>query len=172
MKKLLLPIFLLININLHAQDKIDLNHFKGKWYVHSAISKNTQKCVGLISEYWFINPEKIGLTSSCIKSEKKIKDYDGTGIILNEKNSKFEIKYHNFFLKVLGFFGFKFYFEILSVDQDYKHLLTGTQDQEELFIMSRTKEVPNNVLKKYHLKAKALGYDPNKFIKSEFFSFE
>lgn len=67
-------------------------------------------------------------------------------------------------LKV-SFFG-PFYggYNVIELDEDYRYALVAGNSLKYLWILSRTKTIPEEVKKKYLDKAKALGYETDKLL--------
>jgi len=62
-------------------------------------------------------------------------------------------------LKVCFFGPFYNAYNILSIDDDYQHALIFGKDTNFLWILSRQREIPNHIIKKYLQIAKKFGYD-------------
>lgn len=66
---------------------------------------------------------------------------------------------------LVSFFGL-FYgaYNIVALDPDYQHSFVMGESKTTLWILSRTKTIPDNIKEKYLAKAKELGFDVSKFI--------
>ena len=65
----------------------------------------------------------------------------------------------------MSFFG-PFYsaYNIVALDKDYQYALIAGRSADYLWILSRTKNIPDAVKEDYLKQAKALGYDVNQLI--------
>ena len=52
----------------------------------------------------------------------------------------------------------------MKIDADYRYALVGSGDADYLWLLSRTKEMPENVKTEFFAEAKRRGYDTTKLI--------
>ena len=66
---------------------------------------------------------------------------------------------------LVSFFG-PFYgaYNIIALDDEYQYALIAGKSTKYLWILSRTKEIPDHIKTEYLIKAQALGYDVQKLI--------
>jgi lipocalin len=101
------------------------------------------------------------------------KNTDGTIKVLNSgiKNGKVKtavgkakITETPAFLRVSFFGPFYADYRIMKIDSDYKYALVGSGGSNYLWLLSRTKEMPENVKAEFLEEAKQRGYDTTKLI--------
>lgn len=67
-------------------------------------------------------------------------------------------------LKVSFFRPFYSGYNVVALDDEYKYALVAGKNLDYLWILSRTKEIPENIKQEYLNKAKQIGYDTSRLI--------
>lgn len=67
-------------------------------------------------------------------------------------------------LKVSFFGPFYAGYNVIEIDEDYRYVLIAGNNLKYLWLLSRDKTMPKNILDHYLAKAKALGYETDKLV--------
>lgn len=138
---------------------IDLNKYIGTWHSVKSIEQIfTKKCKGQIATYKIEN-NMFKIKNECISNGKKIDEINGYAISVNKENTKLEIYFDQFFIKL---FRIKGDYNILKINTDYSMALVGSEDRSSLWILSKKLDYKKSELQDMINYAKKLGYDINK----------
>jgi len=176
MKKVLLPLIMFISaFSLASNDrqlptvsKVEVERYVGKWYAHSALPQFfTRKCVAQTAEYEIVAPGKVSVYNVCIKKNGKIKDIEGQAIVTNKTtNAELEVTFNQFWTRL---FKVKGDYNIIELDENYEYVMVGSNNRKSLWIMSRSEEeIPKAIFDSYIERAKVLGFNVKKLVKSKF----
>lgn len=165
-----LMVLLLAN-NLISQDKnsipvtvksVDLKKYIGLWYEIAKIPNRFQKgCVCCTTaEYILQSDGTIKVINSCSENDGNMKRTEGVAkIVAGSNNSKLEVS----FFSILGIRPFWGDYWIIGLDENYKFAVISSPDRKYGWILSRTKQLPDEKLKKVFSILEKNGYDPKKF---------
>lgn len=144
--------------NAKPVDNFDVNRYLGAWYE--------------IARFDFRFEKNLDNTSAQYKRDKK-----GNVIVLNSgynfvKNkwskadglAKFRGDKNVAALKVSFFGPFYSGYNVVALDENYQYALIAGKNLDYLWILSRTKTIPEDVKTKYLKIAKQIGYDTSKLI--------
>lgn len=84
---------------------------------------------------------------------------------MNKENTKLEIYFDQFFIKL---FGIKGDYNILKINKNYTMALVGSEDKTSLWILSKNLEYKKEELQDMVNYAKKLGYDVNKLKEDQY----
>lgn len=145
------------DFSLLTVKKVDINRYLGTWYEIARYEHFFEKdCKNVSANYSLMEENKIKVINSCQKIDtNKTKEATGIAYATDDTNSK---------LKVSFFRPFYGDYWILMLDKDYKYVLVGSPSREYLWILSRTKTLPKDILDKIILKIKELNFDEKKLI--------
>lgn len=130
--------------------KVDLNRYLGTWYETARYDHSfEQGCTDVTATYALKENGDIKVTNRCIDEDGNIDIANGSAYAVNEDNNK---------LKVTFFWPFYGDYWILMLDKEYRYAVVGSPSREYLWILSRTKTLPNNTIKTILEKVKKLGF--------------
>lgn len=143
--------------NLSHMTDFDVNKYLGKWYEIGRINFTYERNMNNISsEFFFDENKKLQVINRGYNYvQHQWKKVQGK---IRDANS------HEGVLEVSFFFPFYFDYIILALDEGYKYAMVGTEDLHNLWILSRTTEIPNTIKEQYLTMAKSLGYDTDGMI--------
>ncbi|HTO14369.1 MAG TPA: lipocalin family protein [Edaphocola sp.] len=141
-----------------AVDNFDVKKYLGTWYEIARFDFRFEKDLDNTSaQYQLINDGKVSVLNSGFNFKKKEwKKADGVAKFRGEK-TKAALK--------VSFFG-PFYsgYNVVALDKNYQYALVAGKDLDYLWILSRTKNIPEEVKAEYLKIAAAIGYDISKLI--------
>lgn len=145
---------------------VDLNKYIGKWYEVASIPQSFQKqCVGnTIADYSFGEKNLIVVINSCdTKTGKRSVSEGRAKIVDTNTNSKLKVT----FVKLIDWiFAFGGNYWILDVDPGYNYALIGDPSRQYAWILSRTPNLPEEILVQAEKHFKAQGYDTCQILSS------
>ena len=152
---------------LKTVDYVDINRYLGDWYEIARFDHRFQKgCTATKANYSFRDDGDIRVINTChIDSPKgKLKKAEGRAWIDDKKtNSKLKVQF--FMTKIkLSLFSGKYW--ILELDDDYRYALVGAPSRKYLWILSRSKNLDNFTYQKLVEKARTMGFDMKKLVKT------
>jgi apolipoprotein D and lipocalin family protein len=171
MKKLILILTMILSTTTFAStiatgDIIDVQRYTGKWYAISALPLFFSKgCTSQTAEYGALSDTKISVLNTCYKPGKK-KWIKGEAEITNfDTNSELVVRFYTWWARA---FRVKGDYNIIKIDPNYDYVMVGGNDRKSLWIMSRTKTMPEEVYNEYIARAEELHFNTNRLIISKF----
>lgn len=143
-------------------DDVDLNRYMGQWYEIALIPVWFQKnCAGgTTAEYTLLENGKIGVVNRCCTKDGKVKEAKGSAWVVDEKTpAKLKVSFFSLF----GFWLFAGHYWIVDLDPDYRYAVIGHPSRDLGWILSRTPELSEEVIKSISLKLEANGYEFSRF---------
>jgi apolipoprotein D and lipocalin family protein len=143
---------------LETVDHVDLTRYLGKWFEIARLPLSWEnKCISDVTATYTLQPDgKIGVLNSCRKSDGKITQSKGIAKIASKKDSS------NSKLKVTFFWPFSGDYWILDLDPNYRWALVGNPNRKNLWILSRTPDLNQEIVDALLARGKALGFDTRK----------
>jgi len=137
---------------------VDLARYMGTWYEISHIPNFPQKgCTDTIVHYRLAPNGGFELLNTCWKGET-YKPYHGFAKPSDPKSpAKFRVKFV-FFLSSD--------YWIVDLDPDYRWAAVGNAKHDQLWVISRERALDAKIYGEILGRAKALGYDPTKLVKT------
>lgn len=135
----------------------NINKFLGKWYEIARIDFFFEKYMdNVIAEYSLNFDGSLRVVNSGYNYKKKKYKISAGRAIYN---------YNNEGKLLITFFG-KIYsgFNIISIDDEYKYALVTGNSRKYLWILSREKEMPLEIIEDFLIKAHNLNYDISKLV--------
>lgn len=141
-----------------AVKHFDVNKYLGIWYEIARFDHRFEKNMDNVSAQYRLNKNGnvIVLNSGYNYQKKEWKKADGLAKFRGKKNVA-ELK--------VSFFG-PFYsgYNVVALDENYQYALVAGKNLDYLWILSRTKTIPENIRNEYLKIAKEIGYDTSKLI--------
>ncbi|MBC6609869.1 lipocalin family protein [Hymenobacter sp. BT507] len=138
---------------------VDLPRYAGKWYEIARLPASFEKdCTSVTAQYTIRPDGDVTVVNTCHKHTPtgKVKKAEGLATVADPTtNAK---------LKVQFFWPFKGDYWILALDSDYRYALVGEPSRENLWILSRTPQLPVVVQNDLVQRGKELGFPVEKLI--------
>jgi len=151
---------------LPTADFVDIDRYTGRWYAITSLPQFfTRKCVGQTADYGIINPQTISVVNTCLKKEGTTK-IKGEAVVKNaQTNAELVVTFDNFFTRL---FRVKGDYTIIRLDPQYRYVLVGSRDRKSMWVLSRSKVMPEEKLSEYVATAKEIGFPVEKLVPSKF----
>jgi apolipoprotein D and lipocalin family protein len=146
---------------LPAVDDVDLSRYQGKWFEIARLPTRFERaCAADVSaEYSLREDGNIRVVNSCKETDGQVKIAKGIAKLRNPKGPKSQ-------LKVSFFWPFYGDYWILHLDRQYRWALVGTPDRHYLWILSREPELAGETYTRLLTKARTLGFDTARVIRT------
>lgn len=142
------------NTYLPVVQSLDVERYMGTWYEIARLPNSFEE--GLIcvtATYSLLDNGKIRVINKGRNQENPEEIETAKG------KAKFADKSTPGKLKVTFFWPFYGKYWIIELDEDYKYALVGSPSREYLWILSRTKQLPESTVKKLTERAEELGFE-------------
>lgn len=172
MKKYFIILVLFSSVNIMAQkeksqpvtvDYVDLSRYAGTWYEIAKIPNSFQKqCAANTTAHYSLNDDgTIKVVNSCKESDGGMDSAEGLAEVVDTKtNSKLEVS----FVSIFGIHLFWGDYWIIGLDDDYSYAVVGTPGRKYGWILSRTRELPEDKLTEAYNILRNNGYNPDDFV--------
>ena len=146
-----------IDINTSTVKQLDISRFMGKWYEIARYDHTFEKGMTYVTaEYSLESDGKIRVINRGLKNGKPKE-------IVGKAKQPDPMEYPGR-LKVSFFLWFYSDYYILELDKDYQYALIGSSSDKYLWILSRTPELPKDILDKLLANIKQRGYDLSRLV--------
>ena len=139
-------------------ENFDVNQYLGTWYEIARFDFRFEKDLDNVSAQYSLNEKgNVNVLNSGYNFIKKEwTKAEGLAKFRGDKNTA-ELK--------VSFFG-PFYsgYNVISLDRNYQYALIAGKNLDYIWILSRTKEIPEEIKTKYLKLATEIGYDTSKLI--------
>lgn len=144
--------------NAKPVDNFDVNRYLGVWYEIAGFDFRFEKNLDNTSAQYQLekNGNVIVLNSGYNFVKEKWSKADGLAKFRGDKTVAA--------LKVSFFGPFYSGYNVVALDENYQYALIAGKNLDYLWILSRTKSIPEDVKTKYLKIAKEIGYDTSKLI--------
>jgi apolipoprotein D and lipocalin family protein len=144
--------------NAKPIENFDVNKYLGTWYEIARFDFRFEKDLDNVSAQYSLNEKGnvMVLNSGYNFIKKEWKKAEGLAKFRGEK--------HIAALKVTFFGPFYSGYNVISMDDHYKYALVAGKNLKYLWILSRTKEIPETIKTKFLNIATEIGYDTSKLI--------
>jgi len=141
-----------------AVKPFNVDKYLGKWYEIARMDFKFEKNLQQVTANYALNEDRsirVDNRGFNVK-DKQWKESIGKAKAVNDL-SEGRLK--------VSFFG-PFYagYNVIAIDDDYKYALIAGNNLKYLWLLSREKTMPEDVMKRYLAQAKALGYDVDKLV--------
>lgn len=138
---------------LQTVDQVELRLYLGKWHEIARLPNSFQQgCMGSAAEYSLLDDGDIEVVNSC----RDVKD----GRLRQAKGKAWVIDaLSNAKLKVSFFWPFRGDYWIIELGTDYEYAVVGTPDRKYFWILSRTKDMPDDIYSAILQRAAKQGFD-------------
>lgn len=146
-------------VKLETVQNVDLNQYAGDWHEIARIDHWFQKgCVNSMATYNIRDDGDVEVINKCQigSTDGKSKEAKGRAWVVDQKsNSKLKVQFPLSSIK-LPFLSGDYW--IIELDEDYQFVMVGEEKREYLWILSRTKILPDETLKMLVDKARKTGF--------------
>lgn len=144
--------------NAKAVENFDVNKYLGTWYEIARFDFRFEKNLNNVSAQYSLNEKGnvIVLNSGYNFIEKEWKKADGLAKFRGNKDIAA--------LKVSFFGPFYSGYNVVALDENYQYALIAGKNLDYLWILSRTKDIPETIKTDYLKIAEEIGYDTSKLI--------
>ncbi len=141
---------------ISTKDGVDLKKYAGLWFEIARFENSFQKGVADSRAVYELKGDgRIRVVNSGVGADGKIRSAEGSAYVPDpSQNSKIRVSF---------FWPFYADYYILELADDYSWSLVGSSDSDYLWILARTKTLPQNVIDKILKLAKKRGYDIERF---------
>ncbi len=145
-------------IHVEAVQPFDINRYLGKWYEIARLDHRFERnMIGVTATYSQNSDGSIAVLNKGYNTKKEMwKSAKGKAKFVNRTDIG-QLK--------VSFFG-PFYapYNVVALDKDYQYALIVSKTLDYLWILSRTKEIPQNIRQLYLQKARDMGFDTTQLI--------
>jgi len=146
---------------LETVSNVDLKRYTGLWYEIARYPNRFQKdCVGSRATYGLKDDGRISVLNECYDRtfEGSLRSVKGTARVVDAtSNAK---------LKVTFFWPFSGAYWIIDLGRDYEFAVIGHPKRKYLWILSRSKEMDQDLYERILERLKQQDYDTSKLIKT------
>lgn len=143
---------------LKVVQDVDLNRYVGKWYEIALIPVWFQRdCAGrTTAEYTLSDGGFINVINRCCTKEGKLKEAKGRAWVVDKRwPAKLKVS----FLSLFGKWLFAGDYWIIDLDPDYQYAVIGHPERRIGWILSRTPQLPQDILDGITERLKQNGYN-------------
>lgn len=141
-----------------AVKPFDLSKYMGEWYEIARLDFLFEKNVDYATAEYSENEDgsiKVVNRGYNYKKQEEVES-EGVAILAGDEDEGM--------LKVSFFKPFYSGYNVIAIDDNYKHALVAGRNYNYLWLMSKEKEIPEEIVKEYIDKAESLGFDTSKLI--------
>lgn len=145
--------------------QVDLQRYQGTWYELARLPLFFQRqCVASEARYRLLENGHLELRNRCRTAEGKWKQIRGEAQLQQpERTDRLWVHFDNWIGRLLPGLTRSEYW-VLYLDLDYRVALVGHPNREYLWLLSRTPQVSEEVLRKLLEEAEVRGYDTSALI--------
>lgn len=149
---LLISSFKIKNKNIDVVKPFDPNRYMGKWYEIARLDYSWERDLDNVTATYSLREDgkiKVDNRGYNMKKNKWEESIGKAKSVAGSDEGRLEV----------SFFG-PFYapYNVVAIDDAYKHALVAGENTKYLWILSREKTIPDDIVNQYLEKAKLLGY--------------
>lgn len=145
---------------LKTVDKVELDRYLGVWYEVARKPLSFQnKCDRNVTATYTLNENgNVNVDNKCVMKDGTLTQSLGEAYIQNSPfNTKLKVSFLPSAIRWLPFGRGDYW--ILKIDEDYQTVLVGEPGRKYMWVLSRTNQPNEKVVKEYLDYAKSVGYD-------------
>lgn len=145
---------------LKTVDKVELDRYLGVWYEVARKPLSFQnKCDRNVTATYTLNENgNVNVDNKCVMKDGTLTQSFGEAYIQNSPfNTKLKVSFLPSAIRWLPFGRGDYW--ILKIDEDYQTVLVGEPGRKYMWVLSRTNQPNEKVVKEYLDYAKSVGYD-------------
>ncbi|MCP9340034.1 lipocalin family protein [Stutzerimonas xanthomarina] len=145
--------------------QVDLKRYQGAWYEQARLPMFFQRnCVRSEANYRLQNDGRMAVTNRCETTDGEWKQAQGEAFPQQEgRTDKLWVRFDNWFSKLFPGLT-KGHYWILYLADDYSVALVGSPDRDNLWLLSRDKEIDAATRDRLLDEARKRGYDTSELI--------
>ncbi len=145
--------------------QVDLKRYQGVWYEQARLPMFFQRnCVRSEAHYRLQGDGRMAVTNRCETTDGEWKQVEGEAFPQQEgRTDKLWVRFDNWFSKLFPGLT-KGHYWILYLADDYSVALVGSPDRDNLWLLSRDKEIDAATRDRLLDEARKRGYDTNELI--------
>ncbi len=147
---------------------VDLQKYSGTWFEIARLPNSYQKsCTGDVTATYTIDGDELIVVNRCRKENGEMTEAKGRARRADKEgpNSKLEVRFAPAFLSFLRFVWGDYW--IIDLADDYSFAVIGGPEREYLWILARTKTLPEPTMQEILERIKIQGYDIQKLIRTK-----
>ncbi len=147
---------------LEVVDRVDIERYMGKWYSIASIPQVfTKPCAGgTTAFYTLLDNGLVKVENACYKSDGSVSGVEGRAWVVDkETNARLKVSFIPFIR--IDFLAGDYW--IIDLGPDYEYAVVGHPERKYGWILSRTKELPQEVLDGIVERLEDQGYDFSDF---------
>ncbi len=148
--------------------RVELARYEGTWYEIARMPMWFQRnCLRSQATYGRLETGEVSVLNECDTAGGGKESIRGRARVVDAKtNAKLEVRFDNWFSVFIPSQPHGNYW-ILYLDEDYRTVIVGTQDRENLWIMARTPVIDESQYAKLVEIARGLGFETDKLIQKK-----
>lgn len=172
------PVILMASTLMQAESKekqplrvvpfVELARYTGQWFEIARLPNRFQKkCVGdVTANYTIAKDNQLTVVNQCRKESGEITRVEGRARLASKTgpNTKLKVRFAPAFLSFLPFVWGDYW--IMELAPDYSYAVVGEPNRKYLWILSRTPQMDEAVLRELTERAVAQGYDVSQLIRT------
>jgi apolipoprotein D and lipocalin family protein len=142
---------------------VDLDRYAGEWFEIARFPNRFQeKCAGEVKAVYARRPDgRVDVTNTCRTSDGATTAARGVARVVDQATrSKLKVRFAPAVLSFLPFVWGDYW--IIGLDADYRWAVVGSPDRKYLWVLSRTAQLPQELLDQALARARANGFDVSK----------
>ncbi len=150
---------------LETVNYVEVDSYMGKWYELYRLPNSFEKdCGNVTAEYELLPNGKVSVLNTCVKNTTgKKTSVNGTACVADRQtNSRLVVSFVPLVQRWCWFAG---EYNILALGPNYDYALVGGSDRQYLWILSRTKELPEELIEDLKKEGERQLFDTSKLIK-------
>ena len=145
---------------LEVVPSVDIQSYMGTWYEIARLpNKFQKKCAGTRANYQLRSDGKVSVLNQCQDKNDpdNVWEAEGTAYVADSQtNAKLKVSFVPFF-QHWGFFSGDYW--IIALDSKYQYVMVGEPARRYLWILSRSKNMPESLIEGLLAQAKRQGFN-------------